>query len=584
MLILPLDHLPVGDKELVLSLISDLGQEHLFSHCTTAAELDRMLVQVKQANLTLAPGGLKEYIERGRKLLLESKEGVNPFDGCEVSVPKGVVLDPSSREYETFETLGEGEISKLCFVLVAGGLGERLGFPGIKISLPVETQTGICYMEFFAQSILEFQNVARGKTENPTLELPLAIMTSADTHQPTLDLLQSNHYFGLSPNQVTLMMQGKVPCFDNSEGRLAVSPSTHAMEMKPHGHGDVHGLLLQTGLAEKWFHEEKRKWVFFFQDTNSLSFRSLCACLGVSKRENFAMNSLSVPRAPGEASGAICGLKLKDGRNLTASVEYNMLGPLLQAQGGDIALQDGSGVSAYPGNCNILLFDLEQYVPALLESKGVVPEFVNPKYSDSTKTAFKAPTRLECLMQDFALLLHNVPVGFCAMPRWLTFSVVKNSAADAALKRPMDCALSGECEFFDSNCKLLTIATSKAGYKSFGLADASSAVSFNNLTHAMGPRISLLPSFGISLKSISSKIKGDVILDNGNKTSLVIQGRDTVLNHIHVSGALVIDNCHANHVRVDNDGWTLEQAPPDSPPEIAIRGFIVNKLATAHIK
>jgi UDP-sugar pyrophosphorylase len=37
------------------------------------------------------------------------------------------------------ELLGLKELSKVGFVLIAGGLGERLGFSGIKISLPVVT-------------------------------------------------------------------------------------------------------------------------------------------------------------------------------------------------------------------------------------------------------------------------------------------------------------------------------------------------------------------------------------------------------------------------------------------------------------
>jgi len=28
-----------------------------------------------------------------------------------------------------------------------------------------------------------------------------------------------------------------------------------------------------------------------------------------------------------------------------------------------------------------------------------MPEFVNPKYTDGTRTKFKSPTRLECMMQ-----------------------------------------------------------------------------------------------------------------------------------------------------------------------------------------
>lgn len=33
------------------------------------------------------------------------------------------------------------------------------------------------------------------------------------------------------------------------------------------------------------------------------------------------------------------------------------------------------------------------------EDQGVVTEFVNPKFKDSTRTAFTKPTRLECMMQ-----------------------------------------------------------------------------------------------------------------------------------------------------------------------------------------
>lgn len=35
------------------------------------------------------------------------------------------------------------------------------------------------------------------------------------------------------------------------------------IETKPHGHGDVHVLLHQKGLANKWLNEGK-KWVIFF--------------------------------------------------------------------------------------------------------------------------------------------------------------------------------------------------------------------------------------------------------------------------------------------------------------------------------
>jgi len=44
---------------------------------------------------------------------------------------------------------------------------------------------------------------------------------------------------------------------------------------------------------------------------------------------------------------------------------------------------------------------------------GTIGEFVNPKYKDATKTAFKSSTRLECMMQDYPQALPpDARVGF----------------------------------------------------------------------------------------------------------------------------------------------------------------------------
>ena len=56
---------------------------------------------------------------------------------------------------------------------------------------------------------------------------------------------------------------------------------------------------------------------------------------------------------------------------------------------------------------------MESYSKALQETKGVIAEFVNPKYKDSSKTEFKSPTRLECMMQDFPRALPpSANIGF----------------------------------------------------------------------------------------------------------------------------------------------------------------------------
>lgn len=74
---------------------------------------------------------------------------------------------------------------------------------------------------------------------------------------------------------------------------------------------------------------------------------------------------------------------------------------------------DKDGFSKYPGNINCLLFSLPEYVAVLKETKGLIAEFINPKYTDATKTSFKSASRLECMMQDYPKLLKpECKVGF----------------------------------------------------------------------------------------------------------------------------------------------------------------------------
>lgn len=58
-------------------------------------------------------------------------------------------------------------------------------------------------------------------------------------------------------------------------------------------------------------------------------FRSLVSVLGVSAERNLEVNSITVPRKPGEAVGSICKLVHKEGKTLTINVEYNQLDSLL---------------------------------------------------------------------------------------------------------------------------------------------------------------------------------------------------------------------------------------------------------------
>ena len=92
------------------------------------------------------------------------------------------------------------------------------------------------------------------------------------------------------------------------------------------------------------------------------------------------------------------------------------------------SIPNKDGISDFPGNTNVLIFQLDIYLKALDKAKGLIPEFVNPKYADEAKTKFKSPTRLECLMQDLPkLFAEGKKAGFTSYPRWLCFSTCKNN-------------------------------------------------------------------------------------------------------------------------------------------------------------
>lgn len=55
------------------------------------------------------------------------------------------------------ESEGIRAAGETAFVLVAGGLGERLGYSGIKLALPVESASGACFLQLYIDSILALQ-------------------------------------------------------------------------------------------------------------------------------------------------------------------------------------------------------------------------------------------------------------------------------------------------------------------------------------------------------------------------------------------------------------------------------------------
>ena len=570
-----------SERELALvGKLVEAGQAHLFADWPAPGKDDegkhRCIEQLEGLDSS-TPGGLVDYVMRARRLLKDSQSGKNPLDGWTPSVPSGENLSYGSESFCDYEDLGMEEAGKCAFVLVAGGLGERLGYNGIKVALPTESSTKTCYLQLYIESILALQERAPGNGI-----LPFVIMTSGDTHAKTVELLESNHYFGMPKYQVKLVQQEKVPCLADNQARLALdAQDSFKLQTKPHGHGDVHALLYQSGISKEWANAGV-KWVVFFQDTNAMAFRSVPAALGVSKLRGFHVNSLAVPRKAKEAIGALCKLTGPKGETMTLNVEYNQLDPVLRATvspEGDVN-DPSTGFSPYPGNINQIIISLPEYHQRLEASKGVVPEFVNPKYADSSRTKFKSATRLECMMQDYPRLLSaGQSVGFTVMDAWAAYSPVKNSPEDAAAKarggNPSHSATSGEIDIYNANCRILKMLGCDFG--------PPTERTFNGIEVKVTAQVVLCPSYAMTYRELASKFNAQKVRIESGST-LIVKGANILVKGLELHGGLKLDasNLYGAQMltlhpgmKVKNMGCQLLESPLDTEEEVRIRGFYV---------
>lgn len=76
---------------------------------------------------------------------------------CDDQVPETIRIDFNTPLFHSLEEEGVEELRHAGFVLVAGGLGERLGYNGIKVSLPTEILSDLSYLGFYVKKILAIQ-------------------------------------------------------------------------------------------------------------------------------------------------------------------------------------------------------------------------------------------------------------------------------------------------------------------------------------------------------------------------------------------------------------------------------------------
>ena len=135
-------------------------------------------------------------------MLKNSHEQVDFFANVKPAVPDGIKLEPGTDLFDMYEMIGMMQLKNVCLVLMAGGLGDTLGYSDLKLKLPVSTLLNdYSYLKYYAQYIKALEARVRRNfqpDEGYYFNIPFAIVTTKDTHDKIVQYLSDNSYFGLN--------------------------------------------------------------------------------------------------------------------------------------------------------------------------------------------------------------------------------------------------------------------------------------------------------------------------------------------------------------------------------------------------
>lgn len=177
----------------VINLFEEFGQIEILNKLKEVSneEQDIFIKQINELEKAYRRG-IKEYIKKAKILLANSQLKKNSFDEYKLEIPYDIPhIKVWSNEFYELENLGFNELKKSVFVLVAGGLGERLDYKDIKNGLQTDLITLRAYIQIYIETILSYEDRVRKKEKvSNDWFIPFCIMTSEDTHEQTISLLK----------------------------------------------------------------------------------------------------------------------------------------------------------------------------------------------------------------------------------------------------------------------------------------------------------------------------------------------------------------------------------------------------------
>jgi UDP-N-acetylglucosamine/UDP-N-acetylgalactosamine diphosphorylase len=315
--------------------LEQYGQTHVLNWWDQLDEQQQrgLVEQLRALDLELLQ---RLYAQRDKGFALPPAEKIQP-----VPVTHLDECDAVTRRIGE-EALRRGEVAVL---MVAGGQGSRLGFDLPKGMFPIGPVSDKSLYQINAEKVLALRR-------RYGAAVPFLIMTSAATHEPTVDFFWEHGHFGLPAEEVHYFQQGTMPALDLATGKLLLE-APGRLFTSPNGHGGTLAALADSGLLGR-LQRQGIRHVFYFQVDNPLVRVADPLYLGAHLAARAEMSSKIVPKLDPQDRLGNMVLVRPSGCPRLCTIEYSDLPKELGSQ-----TDDRGRLRIWAGNVAIHIFAVD---------------------------------------------------------------------------------------------------------------------------------------------------------------------------------------------------------------------------------